>query len=298
MSQSSVSQGALSECLKRCVLTKILNYRRKKSVRARRTKYLPVFTSASAHVSRLSHSHSESPPGLSHYQGVNIALLEPDNFLHNVRREEIVIDITSIYEVNHLIENWQSLSSLLQDETELSQMIEEKLSSQYWEFVKIFSKKVSDQLSLHKNKVNHNIILKEENNLTSSSLYSMLLKQLKLIKIYLKDHLKKSFIVLSDSFYASSVLFAKKSEEKWHFCVDYWKLNTIIKKNRYLLFLIEKTLTWLIRAKIFIKLNVRQAFYWIQMKKSVENLITFCTRYRFYKYKILSFSLCNSSAFF
>ena len=34
------------------------------------------------------------------------------------------------------------------------------------------------------------------------------------------------------------------------------------------------------------------------MKKSVENLIIFCIRYRFYKYKILSFSLCNSSAFF
>ena len=68
-SQSSVSQGALPECLKRCVLMKILNYRRKKSVRARRTKYLPVFTSASAHVSRLSHSHDKSPSGLSQLAG-------------------------------------------------------------------------------------------------------------------------------------------------------------------------------------------------------------------------------------
>ena len=34
------------------------------------------------------------------------------------------------------------------------------------------------------------------------------------------------------------------------------------------------------------------------MKKSVKNLIIFCIRYRFYKYKILSFSLCNDSAFF
>ena len=67
-SQSSVSQGALPECLKRCVLMKILNYRRKKSARARRTKYLPVITSASAHVSRLSHSHDESSPGLSQAQ--------------------------------------------------------------------------------------------------------------------------------------------------------------------------------------------------------------------------------------
>ena len=72
MSQSSVSQGALPECLKRCVLTKILNYRRKKSARARRTKYPPVFTSASARVSRLSHPHGGSPPGLSQVQRLQV----------------------------------------------------------------------------------------------------------------------------------------------------------------------------------------------------------------------------------
>ena len=151
----------------------------------------------------------------------------------------------------------------------------------------------SDQLSLHKNKVNHNIILKKKNNLILSSLYSMLLKQLKLIKTYLENHLKKSFIVSSDASYASSVLFAKKSEEEWCFCVDYQKLNIITKKNWYSLSLIEKILTHLARAKIFIKLNIRQVFYQIQMKKSVKDLITFQTRYRFYKYKILSFDLCN-----
>ena len=70
-SQSSVSQEALPECLKRCVLMKILNYRRKKSARARRTKYLPVFTSTSAHISQLSHSHSESPSGLSHHSSLS-----------------------------------------------------------------------------------------------------------------------------------------------------------------------------------------------------------------------------------
>ena len=72
----------------------------------------------------------------------------------------------------------------------------------------------SDQLPLYKNKMNHDIVLKEKNNLTSSLLYSMSLKQLKLVKIYLEDHLKKGFIVLSDASYTSSVLFAKKSEER------------------------------------------------------------------------------------
>ena len=227
------------------------------------------------------------------YQGVSITLLKADNFLHNVRREEVVIEATSIHEINCLIENWRNLCLLLQDEAELNQMIKKKLSHQYWEFAEVFSKVTSDQLSLHKNKMNHNIILKKKNNLTLSSLYSMSLKQLKLIKTYLENYLKKNFIVSSDASYTSSVLFAKKSEEEWHFCVDYQKLNVITKKNWYLLSLIEKTLTHLTRAKVFIKLNIRQVFYQIQMKKSVENLIIFWTRYRFYKYKILSFDLCN-----
>lgn len=72
----------------------------------------------------------------------------------------------------------------------------------------------SDQLPLHKNKMNHDIVFKEKNNLTSSLLYSMSLKQLKLVKIYLENYLKKGFIVLSDASYTSSVFFAKKSEER------------------------------------------------------------------------------------
>ena len=39
------------------------------------------------------------------YQGANIALLEAGNFLRNARREEVVISVTSIHEVNHLIED-------------------------------------------------------------------------------------------------------------------------------------------------------------------------------------------------
>ena len=69
--------------------------------------------------------------------------------------------------------------------------------------------------------MDYNIVLKEENNLTLSLLYSMSLKQLKLVKTYLKDHLKKGFIVLSNASYTSSVLFMKKPEGGWHFCVDY-----------------------------------------------------------------------------
>ena len=209
------------------------------------------------------------------YQKANIMLLKAGNFLHNARKDRVVIEAISIHEVNFLIENWQNSCLLLQNEKKLNQKIKEKLPHQYWKFIEVFSKAASDWLPLHKNKVDHNIVLKEENNLTSSLLYSMSLKQLELVKAYLKNHLKKGFIVLSDASYTLSVLFAKKPEGGWHFCVNYWKLNVITKKDRYPLPLIEKTLVQLSKAKIFIKLDVRQAFYWIQMKESVKDLTTF-----------------------
>ncbi len=52
-----------------------------------------------------------------------------------------------------------------------------------------------------------------------------------LIKKYLQKHLNKEFIESSIASYASLILFAKKCDEELRFCVDYRKLNAIIKKT-------------------------------------------------------------------
>ena len=79
----------------------------------------------------------------------------------------------------------------------------------------MFNKTNFNILSSYKSDVNHKIVLEKDNNLSLSFLYSMLLKQLKMIKIYLKDYFQKEFIISSDTLYTLSVLFIKKSEEKW-----------------------------------------------------------------------------------
>jgi hypothetical protein len=70
----------------------------------------------------------------------------------------------------------------------------------------------------------------------------MLLAELKAVKEYLFDNLNKGFIVLSQALYTSPVLFVKKPNRGLQFYIDYWKLNTIIWKDQYLLLLINKTL--------------------------------------------------------
>jgi hypothetical protein len=90
------------------------------------------------------------------------------------------------------------------------------------------------------------------------------------------------------------VLFVAKPNSSLRFCVNYRKLNSLTKKNQHPLPLINETLAWIANAKIFTKLNIRQAFYQIRINADSEELTTFRTRYGTYKYQVLLFGLTNS----
>jgi hypothetical protein len=124
------------------------------------------------------------------------------------------------------------------------------MSSKYHDFLDVFFKKKADILSSHK-KHDHRIELEKdhESDHEYASLYNLSKKELLLIKKYLKEHLDKGFIESSTAFYASLILFAKKSDDELRFCVDYRKLNVIIKKNRYSIPLIAETIARLFKAK-------------------------------------------------
>jgi hypothetical protein len=61
------------------------------------------------------------------------------------------------------------------------------------------------------------------------------------------------------------VLFVKKPDRSLRFCIDFWKLNQLTYKDCYFLPLINETLAWISWAKIFIKLDIRQAFHCIRI---------------------------------
>jgi hypothetical protein len=124
------------------------------------------------------------------------------------------------------------------------------ISSEYHDFLNVFFKEKIDILLSHK-KHDHRIKLEKdhESDHEYASLYNLSKEKLLLIKKYLKEHLNKSFIESNTAFYASLILFAKKSENELRFCVNYRKLNAIIKKNRYSISLIAKTIARLFKIK-------------------------------------------------
>ena len=155
------------------------------------------------------------------YDSTNIALLEARNFIQEARHNNVVVRAISIYKLDKLIKDKQQVDKLLNNNKALKKLVCKCLSRVYADYKNVFSKADFNILLLHQKNIDHDIILKQNNNLLPSSLYSMFLEQLEMVKAYLEDHLQKGFIIASDMPYASPVLFAKKSEERWQFCVDY-----------------------------------------------------------------------------
>jgi hypothetical protein len=169
--------------------------------------------------------------------------------------------------------------------------------SEYHDFLNVFFKKKADILPSHR-KHDHRIKLEKDHEADHeyASLYNLSEEKLQLIKKYLKEHLNKEFIESSTALYASSILFAKKSDDELRFCVDYRKLNAITKKNKYSISLIAKTIARLSKTKWMIKINIRHAFNRIRMRsKKDEDLTIFRIKYDIYKYLIMFFDLINES---
>ena len=82
-----------------------------------------------------------------------------------------------------------------------------------------------------------------KNALFKNRIYSLSDHKFKQVKKYLNEHLRKEFIIFNYVSFASFVLFAEKSNEGLQFCVNYRKLNAIIKRNRYFISLINEILT-------------------------------------------------------
>jgi hypothetical protein len=92
-------------------------------------------------------------------------------------------------------------------------------------------------------------------------LYNQTNKELKALKEYLENNLKKKFIKNNSANFIFFVLFVKKPNKSLRFCIDFGKLNKITRKDQYLIPLIEEILQRLNKTKFFTKLDIRQAFY-------------------------------------
>ena len=231
---------------------------------------------------------------------VDICMIGAAGFYRNVTRQGATPFLTSLYEIDRMIEQ-KEIEGIQSDAEEenraVQKLIAEKLPWQCHGFEDTFSKKASDILPPHRS-YDLRIELEKDTNLGFSPLRHHSVEELKTCKQYLVENLNKGFIAPSQYPFASPILFARKSNGGLRFCVDYRKLNAVTKKNQYPLPLIDETLSRLGQAKIFTKLDIRQAFHRVRIHPDSVDLTTFRTRYGSYKYKVVPFGLTNGPATF
>ena len=120
-----------------------------------------------------------------------------------------------------------------------------------------------------------------------------------MLRNYLANSIEKGWIRRSTSLAGALVLFVpKKGGVGLRLCVDYRGLNRITVKNRHPLPLISETLARLGTAAVFTKLDLKDAYYRIRIKKGDEWKTAFCTRYGHFEYLVMPFGLTNAPATF
>jgi len=154
-----------------------------------------------------------------------------------------------------------------------------------------------NQLSSH-HLYDHKVELINEKTFSRSRLYKMFDYKLQKVKEYLIKHLNKEFIFLSFALYVSLILFIKKKDDSLRFCINYKKLNALIKRDHYSLSLINETLARIQESKYLTQLNIIVMFNKLHMHLNSENLTIFIIFFDSYKYHVMLFDLINESAFY
>ncbi len=126
-----------------------------------------------------------------------------------------------ISEINKALSSVEDFAKLNEMTSVMSlEKLKKKLSIVYHDFLNVFDREKTTQLSLHRS-YDHKIKLEDESQSSRSRLYLMLSHKLQKIKKYLEENLKKKFITLSKALFASSILFVEKKDDSLRFCVDY-----------------------------------------------------------------------------
>jgi len=173
------------------------------------------------------------------------------------------------------------------------------ISKELYIMVDVYEILKQPEMSLSEHKSwDHKIPLLNDKQPKWMSLYPMSEDQLKKVRTYLDKNLKRGFIRPSKSLTGYLILFISKKNGTKQLCVDYRQLNEITRQNSYPLPLIKELQDRLGRVKWFTSLNLKEAYYWVQMKEGKEWKTAFWTRYEHYEYTVMPFGLKNAPVTF
>ena len=142
----------------------------------------------------------------------------------------------------------------------------------------------------------HRIDLEEGKTPPFGPIYPLAEKELEILRDYLESSTIQGWIRSSTSEAGAPIFFVPKKGGKLRLCVDYRGLNAISRKDRTPIPLIHEILDRLSSAKIFTKLDLKDAYHRIRIREGDEWKTAFRTRYGHFEYLVMPFGLANAPA--
>lgn len=134
--------------------------------------------------------------------------------------------------------------------------------------------------------------------LPSSRLYNLSRPEHDTMEKYISDSLAAGIIRPSSSPVGAGFFFVTKKDQTLRPCIDYRGLNNITIKNKYPLPLLSSAFEPLHGAKIFTKLDLRNAYHLVRIRDGDEWKTAFNTPLGHFEYLVMPFGLTNAPAVF
>lgn len=122
------------------------------------------------------------------------------------------------------------------------------------------------------------------------------MEERRLINEHVQDMLRKNIITESSSEWSAPVLLLRKPDGTFRLCIDYRRLNEIIKKDRFPMPRLDEIFSLLYGAKYFTGLDMANAFHQISIDPADKVKTAFCTPQGLYQYNRMPQGLATSPA--
>jgi hypothetical protein len=179
-----------------------------------------------------------------------------------------------------------------------AEQTEAELPKEYQEFARLFNDKAADRFPPSR-EWDHAIDLKPgAPDALDCKVYPMTRTEDIALEKFLDEMVAKGYIRPSKSPYASPFFFVKKKDGKLRPVQDYRRLNSHTVQNQYPLLLIAQLISDLSGAHIFSKVDVRQGYNNVRIKKGDEWKAAFKTKFGHWEPLVMFFGLTNSPSTF